>query len=566
MMLKKLSWRTWLAISAITFVLFFILLQLFYSSERLLPFISFDSISVGGQEKSSVIHDLNQRLQSQKVAIYFTNSDQVYRSPSANQLGIRADTMQQITAMDYPWYMRLIPTSLLWYGLHQNNKPITYKYDKLTLDTYTEKELGASCKVTPKDASLILVKSRLELQKSSSGGMCATTDVRATLMKVQPRLSMSTKVNIEVKKIPPEVSDASANNLATKLNNVVAVGVPLKVGDQTQTIPTGIVLSWLDFTPSGKELAFSINKTRANDYFKTNVTPKLTIAAGITNVTTLDFTETTRQDGAKGQTLNTDATVQNITKFLQQESASVVATPAAVEPKVNYTRQYTHTSSGINALLANYAKDHPGTYGISFSEIGGQTRTAQYNGSKVFTTASTYKLFVALGTLTRVEKGTWQWSDQITGGRDLTKCFDDMIVKSDNACAEALLSKIGFKALTNEIREVGLTNSGFMGTDPQTTAQDLVTYLTKLELAQLPINSDSRNRLLGAMKRNIYRSGVPAGTGGTVANKVGFLSGLFHDAAIVYSPNGTYILTIMTDGSTWGNIAELTRQIESLRS
>lgn len=67
------------------------------------------------------------------------------------------------------------------------------------------------------------------------------------------------------------------------------------------------------------------------------------------------------------------------------------------------------------------------------------------------------------------------------------------------------------------------------------------------------------------MKRNIYRQGIPAGANGQVANKVGFLDGLLHDAAIVYSPSGTYALSIMTDGSNWGTIAELTRQIEKLR-
>jgi beta-lactamase class A len=67
------------------------------------------------------------------------------------------------------------------------------------------------------------------------------------------------------------------------------------------------------------------------------------------------------------------------------------------------------------------------------------------------------------------------------------------------------------------------------------------------------------------MKRNIYRQGIPKGINATVANKVGFLDGLLHDAAIVYASTGPYVLVIMTDGSSWANIAELTRQIEALR-
>jgi beta-lactamase class A len=72
--------------------------------------------------------------------------------------------------------------------------------------------------------------------------------------------------------------------------------------------------------------------------------------------------------------------------------------------------------------------------------------------------------------------------------------------------------------------------------------------------------------MLGAMKRNIYRQGVPAGASGQVADKVGFLWGLLHDSAIVYSPSGTYVLVVLTDGSSWRAIADLTREIEALRA
>ena len=58
---------------------------------------------------------------------------------------------------------------------------------------------------------------------------------------------------------------------------------------------------------------------------------------------------------------------------------------------------------------------------------------------------------------------------------------------------------------------------------------------------------------------------MPAGASGSVADKVGFLNGLLHDAAIVYSPKGDYALTVMSDGSSWANIAEITRKIEALR-
>ena len=57
---------------------------------------------------------------------------------------------------------------------------------------------------------------------------------------------------------------------------------------------------------------------------------------------------------------------------------------------------------------------------------------------------------------------------------------------------------------------------------------------------------------------------VPAGTSATVADKVGFLYGYLNDAAIVYHPSGTYVLSVMTDRLSWGKIAEITRKIEGI--
>ena len=89
--------------------------------------------------------------------------------------------------------------------------------------------------------------------------------------------------------------------------------------------------------------------------------------------------------------------------------------------------------------------------------------------------------------------------------------------------------------------------------------------MASLATGQISLNQSSQNRLIDALKRNEFRQGVPAGATGQVADKVGFLNGLLHDAAIVYSPSGTYALSVMTDGSSWAKIAELTREIEKLR-
>jgi beta-lactamase class A len=68
------------------------------------------------------------------------------------------------------------------------------------------------------------------------------------------------------------------------------------------------------------------------------------------------------------------------------------------------------------------------------------------------------------------------------------------------------------------------------------------------------------------MKSGDFRDGIPAGVaaGKSVANKVGFAGAVFNDAAIVYSADAksNYILVVMTDGRSWGDIAEIARAVD----
>jgi len=308
------------------------------------------------------------------------------------------------------------------------------------------------------------------------------------------------------------------------------------------------------------------NADRASAYLGTALAAKVAVAPGVTKVSTYDFVETSRQTGPSGQALDKAGTLAGLKSYVAGATKEVRAATAAVAPSISYVRSYSPTNVGLSALMKYYAEAHPGTYSVALAELSGQYRRASYNSNQSFTTASTYKLFVAYSTLLRVEAGTWQWSDQIQGGRSLATCFDDMIVKSDNACGEALLTKIGYATITNEAHAIGCDDTSFMGKDGiKTTADDLSLLLGMVQTGQVLGQQTSRDRLIDAMKRNVYRQGIPKGVGSVVADKVGFMDALLHDAAIVYGPTGPYTLVIMTNGSSWANIAELTRQIEALR-
>lgn len=535
----------------------------------MLPYSHVDNLAVGGWKKTDVAWELDRRYLKTRIPIYFGTNGTPYRSPVTSEVGMVIRNQERVDQMSYSWWLRLLPTSLAWAHVLQRTTEPTYEISQPVLDTYIQKELGQSCDVAAVDAGIVFEDNSLQVVASEMGGICQTATIKAAVMKSRPTLSRDISVRIPITEIAPAISTEQARAFITSLTERIGAGVPVQIGDGSAVIvPADQLISWLDFTTETDKITLQINRERAVEFLVKNIAPKVAISAGVTKVTTRDFIETERRDGTNGQTLEIDKTLSAIESLLRGERAEAGVVVDLTVPKVEYTRSYSPTDTGFSALLQNFAKDHAGVFGVSFTELSGKHRHASYNESKAFVTASTYKLFVAFSTLKRVDAGVWSWEDaNISAGRNLATCFDDMIVKSDNECAQALLKKIGYKTITDEVKSIGLVNTSFTtGDTPHSTASDEALFLAQLEMSQLPLFPAGRDRLLGAMKRNIYRQGIPAGASGVVADKVGFLWGLLHDSAVVYSPSGTYVLVIMTDGSSWRAIADLTRQIESLRS
>ena len=78
------------------------------------------------------------------------------------------------------------------------------------------------------------------------------------------------------------------------------------------------------------------------------------------------------------------------------------------------------------------------------------------------------------------------------------------------------------------------------------------------------IGGAQRERLLSSLSRHPYRYGIPAGSKGKVWDKVEFVWDYVNDTAIVHHPRGTYVMTILTRGQSYGAIAAMTRDIERI--
>jgi beta-lactamase class A len=196
----------------------------------------------------------------------------------------------------------------------------------------------------------------------------------------------------------------------------------------------------------------------------------------------------------------------------------------------------------VAELGKRYSEDHA----IAFVDLDNADFDFGINADQEFIAASTYKLFAAYAMLS---------------AGNPPNCLDSMIIYSENDCVVDYLNSYGWRRLGEDAKRIGAERTWFDETT-HTTASDLAVILKQIYDGSLFAEQDN-NRLLGDMKKQIFRAGIPAGIPeAEVADKVGFLDDLLHDAGIVYSPKGDFLLVILTDkGYDWDSIAAIASEI-----
>lgn len=567
---KRLSNAPWkrIAISAaVVLPLAMIAVQLAYPQNRTVLFAQVDGIEVGGVERSEAERRVQATYKTLPLEVYFGEADDAYHSPSLEELGVDVNSQASIDKVMYNWWLRVVPSSLWWAHLASSGQESQAALGEEAVRSYVLEELGESCRVAPKNAGIKASKDRLALLPAENGGECEVEDVIALISDVTPSPLARNSVRIPLEKIEPTVSNEEAEALISEIETRLEKPIELSYGNLQIELTAQEIRSWLEFEVKDDQLVPSVSVEKAKDTIVEKLQSRVAKTPGIVTITTKDFQVISRTGGGTGQALNVAGTVANITNFIRGGSEEITVAVTVLQPQERYIRSYSSTDTGLSALIQHYAQDRPGTYGVSLIELSGKGRRAGYNQQRNFFPASTYKVYLAYSALKQVESGKMRWNDQIVGGRTLAQCFDDMITVSDNPCPEALTLKIGVGVINSDLSDLGLRGSRFIGPGRhRATAEDLSNFMANLQAGQLPINSANRDRLISALQRNIFRQGIPAGTSGSVANKVGFIDGLLHDTAIVSASSGTYVLTILTEGSSWARIAELTREIEKLRA
>jgi len=201
---------------------------------------------------------------------------------------------------------------------------------------------------------------------------------------------------------------------------------------------------------------------------------------------------------------------------------------------------------------------------------------AEHRPQEVFESASLVKLPILVELYRRAETGELKLSEQMTledrfrvegsgtlkneasGTRwSLEQLARLMVAESDNIATDMLLEKLGLDTLTPAMQKLGLKATTVertifdfaaidAGRDNRTTPADTALLLEKMARQELPGSEAMLKILESTKRRDMLPARLPQGV--TVAHKTGELTGVLHDAGLVTTPQGRYILVLMAQG------------------
>lgn len=225
----------------------------------------------------------------------------------------------------------------------------------------------------------------------------------------------------------------------------------------------------------------------------------------------------------------------------------------------------------LTQQIAAWADAQPAQYGIVVRELNGRLRTAEYQPDRSMTTASTYKVFLVYAFLHAVEQGDAAFDEPLPIGYSPEECIDRLLLRSENDCAYDLGNTVGWDGIDLLLPQYDYTatqlnnydaNGQTTDADKKSSARDEALLMERLAGGTL-LDAGHTELMLSRLKQQVHRERVPAGVpdGVVVADKPGWLDGVENDAAIVYGPKSTYVITIMSNSSSTAPLAELSRLV-----
>jgi beta-lactamase class A len=523
-------------------------IQIAYPRTMMLPFtrvgdisLAFNSKSAASTSLSALSPDVTVRLNDQLVVI------------NARDLALTTDVTSTIGHInDYSLAERAIPFSIFFNRQkRQLDRPI-YSYNYVGDKTLEQLQTRAARPA--QNAAIAISETGVEITNEVLGTKLSQEAAHNSLRAYAKDASKGT-LRPELEVMVPARTAATLAPIEEHVSKLITSTLTLNYGGRIAQLPGTELKTWITFSddPTKPEtVVVQADTKKVRDYL-------IALDDGFMNSNEpkrIKLTESNTQ----------------VVAALQPENKTTAAelTVEILNDQQKYIRKYSQGPTGLQSLLNDFAASKGSRYALGVQELGDMERRAVIGEHKAMVPASTYKLFIAHLMLEHMEKNGLAWSDTTTSGIRYDTCLDRMIIISDDACANSIGAMLGWAFVDQRLKELGyqatiLDNHDSAGNylgPKQTSIYDQMLVLSRLATGQLA-KEDLSAKLLSNMKRQIYRSGIPSGAKNSiVADKVGIYAAYLNDSGIVYGKNTTYIVSILSTGGSWGDMATLTRQLE----
>ncbi len=220
-----------------------------------------------------------------------------------------------------------------------------------------------------------------------------------------------------------------------------------------------------------------------------------------------------------------------------------------------------------------------GTYAVVIKNLK-TGESFKLNEKKTFDSASLYKLWVMATTYQIMETGKLDpeavldrsivdlnkkfeiasESAELTEGQfnmSIKNALHQMITISHNYAAMAISERIGLSNVTKFLKNSGLKASVIGKSLPRTNASDIALFYEKLYKGELG-NKGSTAAMMELLQKQQLNDRIPKylPEGTVVGHKTGELGFVKHDAGIVFTEKGDYIIVILSDSKNPAAAAE----------
>ncbi len=214
----------------------------------------------------------------------------------------------------------------------------------------------------------------------------------------------------------------------------------------------------------------------------------------------------------------------------------------------------------------------PATFGIAACHVSGEA-VVLLNEHEVFPSASVIKVPMLVELMFQRDEGrisldevfTLRDAHRVAGSGVLKELHDGlqvtlrdlavlMIILSDNTATNMVVDRIGMENVNERMRGLGLKSTVLarrmydwerqrLGHENQITPHDMMSLLCSIAQGRISSKSTSEE-IVDIMARQQYRDKIPLllPEDTRVANKTGSITRVTHDAGIVYTPQGPFVL------------------------